>query len=145
VKLVVDAAVAVKWFVPETHSAEASRLLHPQHELLAPDLLFPEVGNVLWKKVERRELQPEEARSVLHGLARVSLAVHPCQPLVPAALEIALANRRTVYDSLYLALAEARGCRLVTADRRLFNALSAGRLGRSLLWVADLPTGKHGA
>lgn len=141
----VDAAVAVKWFVPEAHSAEACRLLDAQHELLAPDLLFPEVGNVLLKKVARRELLADEARRVLRGLARVPLAVHPCQALIPAALEIALTSRRTVYDAVYLALAEARGCRLVTADRRLFNALAEGRLGRSLLWIADLPSGGRSA
>lgn len=137
-RVVVDAAVAVKWFVPETHSTEAGRLLDPQHELLAPDLLLPEVGNVLWKKVRRRELREEEARLVLRGLGHVPLEIYPSSPLAALALEIGLATGRTVYDALYLALAETRQCRLVTADKRLVHALAGGPMGRRLLWVGDI-------
>jgi predicted nucleic acid-binding protein len=43
-----------------------------------------------------------------------------------------------VYDSLYLALAELRTCRLVTADRTLINALKHGALAPRLCWVEDL-------
>ena len=46
-KVVIDASVAVKWFVPEIHSAAAARLLEPEIVLCAPDLIGPEFGNVL--------------------------------------------------------------------------------------------------
>jgi predicted nucleic acid-binding protein len=42
IKLVVDASVAAKWYVPEIHSDAAVRLLDPEIVLLAPDLIIPE-------------------------------------------------------------------------------------------------------
>ena len=56
---VVDASVAIKWFIDEPDSAEAAFLL--RHPLSAPDLLAPERANVLWKKVTRAELSLDEA------------------------------------------------------------------------------------
>ena len=44
---VIDASVAVKWFVPETYSQAALHFLDVDHELIAPDLLIPELGNTL--------------------------------------------------------------------------------------------------
>jgi predicted nucleic acid-binding protein len=46
-KWVVDASVAAKWLAPEEDSAQALKYLNA--ELLAPDLLFAEVANILWK------------------------------------------------------------------------------------------------
>jgi predicted nucleic acid-binding protein len=42
---VVDASVAIKWFVDEEGRAEAVGLL--RHPLSAPDLLAPECANIL--------------------------------------------------------------------------------------------------
>ena len=44
---------------------------------------------------------------------------------------------RTVYESLYLALAVQLNCRLVTADEKLSSALKNGPLGNRILWVED--------
>ena len=136
--VVVDCAVAIKWFVPEELSAEAEGLLDGTRDLLAPDLLFAELGNVLWKKVSRRELTTAEARAVLSGISKVPLAVTPSRDLTAAALEIALAHGRTVYDAIYVALAVAHDCTLVTADERLVRALGVGPLARHVKSLAEL-------
>lgn len=121
---VVDASVVAKWFFSEEHSPASQRLLSPRHTLLAPDLLWSEVGNIAWKRVRRGELKREEAAQLVADLIRMPLAVAPTQGLLTLALELAIATDRTVYDCMYLALAIVRKCRLITADERLINALA---------------------
>jgi predicted nucleic acid-binding protein len=136
--LVVDASVVIKWHVTEIHSDAALRLLADDAPALhVPDLMFPEVGNILWKKVRRGDLTATQAREIAHLVAIAPLAVHSPAPLLEAALEIALQAGRSVYDSLYVALAVRLDCRLVTADEKLYNALKDGPLGGQILWVED--------
>jgi predicted nucleic acid-binding protein len=119
VSLVVDASVAVRWFVEAPGSSAAATLLEGDEILLAPDLVVSEVVNVAWKLVRAGEISRE------HG-ARIAVAIgHSFTRLVPApqlaerAFALAVELDHPVYDCLYLALAEREGCRLVTADRRL--------------------------
>jgi predicted nucleic acid-binding protein len=136
--LVVDANVGMKWHVTDVHSDAALRLLRDDApELHVPDLLFPEVGNILWKKVRRGDLTEEQAREIGHLVAFAPLAVHASSPLFEAALEIAIRTGRSVYDSQYVALAVQLNCRLVTADEKHYNALKDGPLGIYILWVED--------
>ena len=137
-RLVVDASVVAKWLLPEVHSAAAARLLGGDRELWAPDLLWAEVGNVLWKKWRRGEIQAQTAAALLGDFRRLPLSIHPSDLLCEGAWEIACGLGRTFYDSLYLALATKHGCPLVTADRKLWNALHDGLAGTSLLWVEDV-------
>lgn len=139
--LVVDASVATKWFLPEVHGEAARSLLDGTHEFHAPDLLYPEVANVLWKRQRRGELSTAESRRILKTLGSAPIQIHPSAVLITAALEIALGTGRSVYDSLYLALATQFRCRLVTADRTLVNALASSPLSKHLLWVEDGPGG----
>ena len=138
--LVVDASITIKWFVPEVHSAEATRFLTGPYELSAPDFLLSEAANVLWRKVRRGELDETDAMEVLTDVAESPTDFQPSAPLVERALRIAIATDRTVYDSLYLALALQLGCQLVTADRRLYNAPQGGPLASTLIWVEDVPS-----
>jgi predicted nucleic acid-binding protein len=141
VELVVDAGVAIKWYVPEVHDAEAKRLLDPSCRLHVPELFFPEFGNIVWKKarlLKRPEITEQEGRDILGLLLGVDLDVHPMSPLLQPAYDIAVGPEcPTVYDCCYLVLAEMLGCRLVTADRAFYDALKGGAHGPSLLWVAD--------
>ena len=139
IRYVVDASVAVKWYLPEIHDREAQRLLQGTEALLVPDLIFSEAGNILWKRVRSGQMLETEAQAVLQSLGALPLTVSPSWPLVLPALTIACQTQRTVYDSLYLALALRESAVMVTADEKFYNALQATPLATYLLWVADIP------
>jgi predicted nucleic acid-binding protein len=120
---VVDAGVVVKWFVPEIHSDAARRLLVFPHEYLAPDLLFAETANTIWKKIRRKELTSEEGQQLVADMGRIAVETVPCRVLAEDAHALANATGRTVYDSMYVALAVRLNTRSITADERLEAAL----------------------
>ena len=61
----------IKWHVAEIHADAALRLLGDDApELHVPDLMFPEAGNILWKKVGRGELTRGGPRLNLSTLDR---------------------------------------------------------------------------
>ena len=136
---VVDASVAIKWFLPEIHSDAALRLLAGQHTLHAPDLIFSEFGNVLWKRFRKKEISKKEASATIDALLSLPVQLQSSQSLIPLALEIACGETRTVYDSLYLAAAIVLQLPFVTADGKLYRSLSKGPLAAHLLWVEDIP------
>lgn len=133
----VDASAAAKWFLPEEHSKAAIRLLGKGIELCSPDLLFAEVGNILWKRLRKGEIEATDGSEILVELGRIPIQIVPCEKLVSVAWGIASDFQRTFYDSLYVALSQTEKCPLVTGDRKLFNAL-AGKPGIELVWVGDL-------
>jgi predicted nucleic acid-binding protein len=137
--VVVDASVAIKWYVREIHYEEARRLLTAAYERIAPDLMPIEFGNILWKKVRRGEVSNPDATSALHLLLQVPLLLLPSDSLIEDALSLALASGRTVYDCVYLALALRERCQLVTADQRLVNSLATTSYAASILRVEDIP------
>jgi len=127
VTLVVDASVAIKWFVREPLHEEALRLLDNSEELHAPDLIVAEVGNVAWKKARRGEIARNHALEIGAAIRQGSPLLYPVALFIDRALEIAFALDHPVYDCLYVACAEALGSSLVTADDKLYR--SAKRAG----------------
>ncbi|HEY3197873.1 MAG TPA: type II toxin-antitoxin system VapC family toxin [Nitrospirales bacterium] len=138
IRLVVDASVAVKWLVPESHAEAAGRILTSNYELLAPDLIWAEVGNVIWKKWRRREVSGEVAGDLLRDFHRYPLQTFASRALMIAAWDLAEQYDRTFYDSVYLALAVNAECPLITADLKLYNRLKAGALAERLVWVENI-------
>lgn len=122
---VVDASVVLKWFVPEIHSDAAARLLSATHQYLSPDLLFPEVGNAIWKKVRRGELTAGEGRSLAADVASIAVETVSTRGLMIDAQALASATGLTVYDAMYLALAVRLKTELITADDRLSRTVAA--------------------
>ena len=136
--VVVDASVGLKWYVTEVHSGEAARLLGEEFEPHVPSHFYVELASALWKKVMLRgELTEDQARDVRGAADEVPVVSHPTAGLLDEAFEIALVTRRTVYDCLYIALAERLGCVEVTADRKLYNATRGGPYAPRVHWVGD--------
>jgi predicted nucleic acid-binding protein len=123
---VVDASVVAAAFFQESGAEAARAILTGGSELYAPDLILAEVGNVVWKRYGRGEIDEAEARALVVDCLRLPLALTSSGDLVASALELALRTKRTVYDCLYLALAVRTKAVLVSADKRFVNALAGG-------------------
>ena len=136
--LVIDASVVIKWFLPEPYSINAIRLLDAGHELVAPDLIFSECGNVLWKKWLRQELEPDVIPILLRDLFRMNVRIVPTFTLTDEASRIAVTWRRSFYDSTYLALAVACNGRMITADEKLCNALKDTPVAERVIFLGDM-------
>jgi predicted nucleic acid-binding protein len=129
---VLDASVAAKWFLPsnqEPLAVEARDVLREYSSgncrFIVPDLFWCEVGNILWKAVRMGRVSRGSAESALKALEALAIRTLPCLPLLGDAMAIALAYDRSVYDSMYVALAAESNLPLLTADERLVNALSS--------------------
>lgn len=123
---VIDASVAIKWVVQEPGTHEALALRHAR--LIAPDLLIAECANILWKKVRRQELLPSEAVWAARLLARADIGLESARPLMERATRLAIDLTHPAYDCLYIALAEASDCDLITADESLCRKAQASGL-----------------
>jgi predicted nucleic acid-binding protein len=121
---VVDASLVVKWFVPEVHSDAARRWLDASHDYIAPDLLFPEAGNAIWRKVRRGELTDDEGQRLAVDLSRVAVEAVSMRGLLPDACALAVGTSITVYDATYLTLAVRLETQVITGDDRLARKLA---------------------
>src|SRR5205809_1852916 len=117
-KYVIDSSVGLKWVIAETDSDKALRLLTDYsaavHQLLAPDLFPVEVANALASAEKSARIQPGEAMVLFTDITNNAPVLHEAMPLLRRALEISLPTRESVYDCLYVALAEREQCELVT-------------------------------
>jgi predicted nucleic acid-binding protein len=122
--IVVDASVALKWFLVENGSDEALRLAGSGRSLAAPDLIIAEVCNGLWKSARLGRLTSEQVSLAAANLPDFLSRLAPGRLLAERAVKIADDLGHPVYDCFYLALAERLGTKLVTADRRLTAVLN---------------------
>lgn len=135
---VVDASVAIKWFIPEIYSEAALQVTRLRQPLHVPAFMTMELGSVIAKKIRRGELTREDGQTILKELQHLPLQRHADERLFPAAYELALDTQQSLYDCLYLALAEAVDGRLITADRKFYTALVGSTFDQRLVWIEDL-------
>jgi predicted nucleic acid-binding protein len=119
--LVVDASVALKWFVPEPDSALADDLIRIEAELIAPSIVWIELANAVWKNARLGNVDSriwDDVAAKLPGL----MTIHSAEgSLLQAAVKLAVAHEHPVYDCIYMALAIETGARVVTVDKRFLH------------------------
>jgi predicted nucleic acid-binding protein len=120
--LVIDASVAVKWYVIQPDTPKALTIAESGETLIAPDLVLAEAGNAFWQCVRAGLLKPFDAYDALSKLPRSFDTLHRMTTLADEALRIAVAINHPAYDCFYLALARRESAPLVTADKRLAAA-----------------------
>lgn len=135
--LVVDASVAAKWFVEEEHSGAALSVLDISNRLHAPDFLWLEMENVIWKWIRQGMVTTKEGSDLKNSFRRYPIRIHPFVHFLDSAFAIAVQTRQTVYDCLYVALAILLKGRMITADRRLHDALRKSTYRKQVVWVEN--------
>jgi predicted nucleic acid-binding protein len=121
--VVVDASVALKWFVAEPGAEQARTLLAEETPLTAPELVIAEVCNGAWRLARLGVLGWSECALIAAEIGGWFDRLAALGPLAPRAAAIARVLDHPVYDCFYVALAEQEAGRLVTADRRLVERL----------------------
>jgi predicted nucleic acid-binding protein len=126
--VVVDASAAAKWALVEPGHEDAVRLWDSygagEIALIAPDLLILELASLLSKRCRRKQVSPTGARAALTLLLDSSPELFEARPRVPAAFELSIRFQISLWDAVYFALALEMQCGLITADVRLYNAIS---------------------
>jgi predicted nucleic acid-binding protein len=125
-KFVVDASVAVKWYLEEPYAALARRLLDGDHTLIAPEHILAEVGQTLFRRFRQGEITREQVDGIVPHLPAF-FDLMPLEQIAAEATQLACEIAYTVYDCLYVVAAIRRDCTLVTSDERLIAVLSKSR------------------
>jgi len=119
--LVCDTSIVVKLLIWESDS-ELAEAVAKSRQLIAPDLILAEAGNVIWSKEFSSLITRVEAGGLIEKLLTMPLDLRPVGPLLARALAIATELKHPIYDCIYLALAEQLSIPLLTADYRFTTA-----------------------
>ncbi len=141
--IVIDASVAIKWFLSfkpdEDHADLALNLLaqiaQGDLKLVQPPHFIAEVAAVLAR------LKPDEAQDDLLDLLNIAQRILDTPEIHATALELAIRHQHHLFDTLYHAVAlHTPGATLITADRRYYDKAKAeGRIVLLAEWASDQP------
>ena len=123
---VIDSSTVAKFVNREPDWEEAGEAL--RGGCVSIELAVKETGNSIWKRVRRGELESRQANRLFREfVTSVPFKIAEQAELYVPALEVAIRSSLSVYGSLFVALAKARGLPLVTSDAS--QAEAAKRLG----------------
>ncbi|MGY1722706.1 type II toxin-antitoxin system VapC family toxin [Blastococcus sp. SYSU DS0533] len=111
--IVLDASAAVSALLNDgqARAVVASESLH------VPHLIDPEIAQAFRRQVVNRTVSPDDGWRALDTWRRLGVTRHPVTGLLDRVWQ--LRDNVSANDASYVALAEALGCALLTADARL--------------------------
>ena len=144
--LVVDASVALKWFLSEElHASQALAVVQDGATLIAPDFLIAEVCNAAWRSARLGRISQAQVDAIAANLPRFFDSLVSVSSLARRAVAIAGQLDHPVYDCLYLALAEAEQAELLTADMRLLSKVQTTTWEQRVVDLTGYQPGSRGA
>jgi predicted nucleic acid-binding protein len=115
--IVVDASAALTALLNDGPARQTigSQGLH------APHLIDSEVASALRRQVHANRIAADDGWRALDAWRRIGVTRYPVSGLLQRIWE--LRDNLSAYDASYVAVAEQLDCALLTADRRLSNAV----------------------
>jgi len=119
--IVIDASSLAKYFLKERGGRDVRDLIDARSTVYSVDLVVKEVANAVWKRVKILKSMDEDRaqllfESLLELVEKNVIVLEPEGEYIRKAYRISMMENVTVYDSLYVALAEKLG-ELVTSDK----------------------------
>ena len=136
-EVVVDACVAVKWFVQEKDSPLALQLFDPGIRRIAPDFLLTELANAFWKSVRLGRMKAGTQSAALGSAAKFFWSLSAARSLVDDALDLATQIDHPVYDCLYVIASRRAKVSLVTTDTKLIAKLAGTPDAPNVILLSD--------
>lgn len=122
--LVVDASTLAAIVMPDEEWPAAAGRLERENELIAPVLLWAEIRNILMMSERRGRVNRDQVAEAVVIAEAMKIALDSA-PSSATVMDLARRHRLTVYDALYLELAQRRGAALATLDDALAAAARA--------------------
>lgn len=120
---VIDACVAIKWFLPEENFEKAGVLLSTYNRMIAPDLFFIEFDAIISKKVRQRLVTQKDAVTMFQEIRNLPFEVIPYTMISSLAFDLSSTLPITTYDACYLSVAIEFNQTVYTADKRFFRGM----------------------
>jgi len=127
-KIVLDANAAVEVSLGRSQASRVVDFLTDATHVLAPDLFYSEVGNVMWKYVRFHKLEVEKAARLLETCCDLIDDAIPSRSIYEEAFSFACSYAVSVYDALYIVSARRTDSRLVSLDQRLIKAAQKAKV-----------------
>jgi len=136
--IVIDASTLTKYVLHEENWKEVSSYIKERRPLYSIDHVLKEVGNAIWKHcilkgIINKSTAIKLYQSLLKLMEAKVIILEPEKIYLQKALQIALNQGITFYDSLYLAQAQKHG-ELLTSDEK--QAKIAVKLGIKVYFIA---------
>ena len=126
-KMILDASVVLKWYLPDEKLSSSALVLLDQYvsgelEILAPSLLEYEVINGLLIAQKRGRIKENIILEAVKGFINLGIKYHSLAPFYPKTLQFTQKYNISFYDASYLGLAHKEKAFLITADNRRLKA-----------------------
>ena len=129
--IVLDSSVIVALFFPEIYSSWAEEVVRKADTIYTVDIAYAEVLNVAWKRIS---LQKQVAKEIMLSLEdAIGFMNEVCNiiktnKIFREAINIAIKHNITIYDSLFIALANKKKIKLATLDKQVVRKFEATNL-----------------
>jgi predicted nucleic acid-binding protein len=137
-RVVLDASVILKWYLPDEDQSEEAldllkRYISDDMEIIAPSLLEYEVINGLMVARKRTRLSDDAILSAIEGFGNLGIRLLSFSGQYARLIYFCNTYSRSAYDASYLSVAESEKIPFITADEVLYKAVK-----KDLHWVKRL-------
>lgn len=121
---VIDACVAIKWFLPEENHEKASAIFNQFNRFIAPDLFFIEIDSIITKKVRQKSIDTKSAYIIYNEIRNIPFEIISYKMISKMAFDLSSTLPISQYDACYLSVAIEYNQKVYTADRKFYRGMS---------------------